>query len=55
MNQLTPEGLVEAAGAIKAIKYGDPNAEVSEHEEVGFLMLAKVFHCFVADHSPARK
>jgi hypothetical protein len=43
--------LIAAADALKAVKYGDPGVECSPHEEVGFLMLAKIFHCFVVDHS----
>lgn len=39
---------------MKALKYGDADAEVSIHEEVGFLMQAKIFHCYVVDHSPKK-
>jgi hypothetical protein len=30
------------------------DADVSIEAEVGFLMLAKVFHCYVLDHMPKR-
>jgi hypothetical protein len=45
------EGLTTAADAIKAVKYGDADHECSPHEEVGFLMLAQVYHFFVIDHT----
>jgi hypothetical protein len=42
--------MLTAAECLRAVKYGDADHECSAHEEVGFLMLAKIFHCFVIDH-----
>ena len=50
MNSVTPGGLQAAADALKAVKHGTTEHECSPHEDVGFLMLAKIFHCFVVDH-----
>jgi hypothetical protein len=33
--------------------YGD--RDLSVEAEVGFLMLAKVFQCFVVDHQPSKQ
>lgn len=41
-----------AADSLKTLVHGDQ--DISVEAEVGFLMLAKVFHCYVVDHAPKK-
>lgn len=51
---LTSKGLDDAATAFKALRYGDTEHDASPHEEVGYLMLARIYQCFVVDHQPKK-